>query len=173
MPDTSGTCPSDRSTKLLRYGFHGCVRSVPNNQSWQQVRACDHRIRHQMGRMLRNAEPRGNNFSTEVRRLPQSTWHHTALLTDQGRNFESEIMKEIWGRYGIEKRMSPYPPQANGQTERFNRTMNEMLSQYVGENEMDWDISLPTVLFAYRSAKHQLTASRRSKFYTVVALAYR
>ena len=81
-----------------------------------------------------------------------------SLLTDQGRNFESALLQEICRRYGIEKRStSPYHPQCNGQTERFNRTMNEMLSQYVSQNEKDWDIWLPSVLFAYRSAVHAST----------------
>ena len=80
------------------------------------------------------------------------------LLTDQGRNFESQLMLEVCRRYGIEKRStSPYHPQCNGQTERFNRTMNDMLSQYVSSKEKDWDTWLPSVLFAYRSAVHAST----------------
>lgn len=46
---------------------------------------------------------------------------------------------------------------SDGQTERFNRTMNAMLSQYVSKEQRDWDLWLPSVLFAYRSAAHSST----------------
>ena len=81
-----------------------------------------------------------------------------SLLTDQGRNFESQLMHEVCRRYGIEKKAtSPYHPQCNGQTERFNRTLNDMLSLYVSQNEKDWDSWVPSVLFASRSAVHAST----------------
>ena len=80
------------------------------------------------------------------------------MLTDQGRNFESELIKEMCARLKIDKRTtSAYHPQCNGQTERFNRTMNSMLAQYVGTSQTDWDQWLPSVLFAYRTAVHEST----------------
>ena len=80
------------------------------------------------------------------------------ILTDQGRNFESFLIKEMCVRLKIEKRTtSAYHPQCNGQTERFNRTMNNMLAQYVDKNQTDWDLWLPSVLFAYRTAVHSST----------------
>ena len=61
-------------------------------------------------------------------------------------------------RLNIDKRTtSAYHPQTNGQTERFNRTMNSMLSQYVSKNQQDWDMWIPSVLFAYRTAVHSST----------------
>lgn len=80
------------------------------------------------------------------------------MLTDQGRNFESGLIKEMCARLKIDKRTtSAYHPQCNGQTERFNRTMNSMLAQYVASNQSDWDQWLPSVLFAYRTAVHEST----------------
>ena len=52
---------------------------------------------------------------------------------------------------------SAYYPQCNGQTERFNRTMNAMFFKYVDKNQTDWDLWLPSVLFAYRTAAHSST----------------
>ena len=52
------------------------------------------------------------------------------ILTDQGRIFESQLFIEVCARLGIEKRVtSAYHPQTDGQTERFNRTLNAILSQ--------------------------------------------
>ena len=80
------------------------------------------------------------------------------MLTDQGRNFESGLIKEMCAWLKSDKRTtSAYHPQCNWQTERFNRTMNSMLAQYVDSNQTDWDQWLPSVLYAYRTAIHDST----------------
>lgn len=48
-------------------------------------------------------------------------------------------------------------PEGNGQVERFNRTLGEMLAIYCDDNPHDWDNHLPYILAAYRSAKHSST----------------
>ena len=46
-----------------------------------------------------------------------------SLLTDQGSNFESLLMREICQLFGVNKiRTSPFHPRTDGQTERANRT---------------------------------------------------
>ena len=42
--------------------------------------------------------------------------------------------------------------------ERFNRTIEEMLSKFVAENQRDWDSHLPILMMAYRSAVHETTS---------------
>ena len=76
------------------------------------------------------------------------------LLSDQGRNFMSEVVAEVCKYFGTKKiNSTSYRPQTNGFTERFNRTICEMLSSYVNDRQSDWDSFLPIVLFAYRVSR--------------------
>ena len=80
------------------------------------------------------------------------------ILTDQGPEFESELFKELCFHMGIEKiRTTPYKPSTNGCVERFHRTLNSMLAKVVQLNQRDWDERLPSVMAAYRAAKHEST----------------
>ena len=80
------------------------------------------------------------------------------LHSDQGANLNSEVITSLCKQLGIERtRTTAYHPQSNGQVERFNRTLESMLSKVVSENQKDWDIHLPKVLFAYRTSIHEST----------------
>lgn len=81
-----------------------------------------------------------------------------SLHSDQGANFTGSVMKAICVLLGINRtQTSAYHPQGNGQVERFNRTLEAMLSKVVADNQSDWDTHLPRVLFAYRTAIHEAT----------------
>jgi hypothetical protein len=47
---------------------------------------------------------------------------------------------------------TPYHPQTDGQSERTNRTLEDMLRAYVAPNNRDWDLHLPLVEFAYNDS---------------------
>ena len=80
--------------------------------------------------------------------------------TDQGRNFESTLIKEICKILGITKtRTTPYHPQSDGMIERFNRTVLNMLSAVVSDDEYNWDLHLPTLMLAYRTSRHETTGA--------------
>ena len=67
-------------------------------------------------------------------------------------------MSEINQLLGIQSlKTSPYHPQTNGITERFNKTLCTMLSMYVSKHQRDWDEPIPYVTFAYRTAVHTST----------------
>ena len=83
-----------------------------------------------------------------------------SLHTDQGRNFEAKVLKEVCQLLGVKKtRTTPYHPQSDGLVERFNRTLLDMLSMAVRDDEHDWDLLLPTLLFAYRTSCHATTGA--------------
>jgi hypothetical protein len=76
--------------------------------------------------------------------------------TDQGRQFESKVFQGLCTRLGIDKtRTSAYHPQSDGLVERFNRTLEDVLSKYVSPTQRDWDEHLPLALMAYRSSIHE------------------
>ena len=111
-----------------------------------------------MGRGLPNTKPGNQNYCFLPPQFINTFGYPDIILTDQGRNFESFLIKEMCVRLKIDKRTtSAYHPQCNGQTERFNRTMNSMLAQYVDKNQTDRDLWVPSVLFVYKTAVHSST----------------
>jgi hypothetical protein len=88
------------------------------------------------------------------------------LLTDRGSHFVNEILRSLCQELGVKHKLSTsYHPQTNGLVERFNRTLCETLAKYAGESKDDWDLYLPSTLFAYRTKRHNTT--RHEPFYLV------
>ena len=50
-------------------------------------------------------------------------------------------------------------PQSDGQTERANRTLEDMLRHFVSPSQDDWDLRLPCCDFAINNAWNQSTDS--------------
>jgi transposase InsO family protein len=77
------------------------------------------------------------------------------ILTDQGKNFQSELISELWELLDVHKsRTTPYFPSCNGNCERMMRTLQNMLSNYVNDEKNNWDEYLPLLMFAYNTATH-------------------
>ena len=77
------------------------------------------------------------------------------LISDRGKNFLSDLMNEIARILEIKKATTTaYHPRANGQTERFNKTLTVMLSMFVSKHQDDWDEYLPFVVHAYNTSIH-------------------
>ena len=79
------------------------------------------------------------------------------LHSDQGKNFESTILRQTLDAFGMTKsRTTAYHPAGDGLVERFNRSLLQMLRAYV-LHQNDWEEYLPLVLYAYRTAIHTST----------------
>ena len=82
----------------------------------------------------------------------------TYIHSDQGREFQSELLKKLSEMLQIGKtRTCPYRPQSDGLVERFNRTCLDMLAKLCDGNPADWDQHLPFVISAYNATPHAST----------------
>ena len=81
------------------------------------------------------------------------------IHTDQGAQFESQLMTELCQLWGVDKtRTTPYHPQANGMVERNNKGLGDSLrALLLGRGQGEWDILLPQLLRAYRGTPHTTT----------------
>jgi hypothetical protein len=52
---------------------------------------------------------------------------------------------------GIKLKFSPYHPQTNGKTKVVNWSLGNLLQRLVGDNNRNWNLTLPTTQFAYNS----------------------
>jgi Integrase zinc binding domain/Integrase core domain len=79
------------------------------------------------------------------------------ILSDRGTHFRNKIVDGLCQKFEIKHKLSsPYHPETNGLVERFNRTLCESLAK-VSENENEWDKHVESVLFAYRTTRHNTT----------------
>ncbi|GFV33106.1 hypothetical protein TNCV_509451 [Trichonephila clavipes] len=80
------------------------------------------------------------------------------IITDRGAVFRSRLVSSLVDLCNIDHRFTTaYHPQTNGLTERFNKTLADILSMYVDVEQKNWDEILPFVTFAYNTAKQETT----------------
>lgn len=80
------------------------------------------------------------------------------IFTDRGTNFESNLFAELCKALKIHKaRTTPFRPSANGQVERFNRTVMDAVRCFTSRSASKWDEYLPLLAGAIRSAVNRST----------------
>ena len=74
------------------------------------------------------------------------------ILTDQGKNFESSLVKELCELAGVQKlRTTPYHLETNGQCECFNQTLINMVGTLPTHAKKNWQEWVSTLVSAYNS----------------------
>ena len=80
------------------------------------------------------------------------------LHSDQGAQFESQLIAEMCKAMEIRKtRTTAYHPACNGEIERFNKTLADMLATALEGHHFDWDKQLKMACFAYNTSVHATT----------------
>ena len=80
------------------------------------------------------------------------------LFSDQGRNFESKLFEALCKILEIHKaRTSPYRPSANGQVERFNRTLMDAVRCFLGKTQNKLVQHVQQIVGAIRSSVNRST----------------
>ena len=82
----------------------------------------------------------------------------TKLHREQEADFESQIIKELCHiKRTIKSRTTKYHPLGNDTTERYNRTLLNMLRTLEEGQKKDWTKYVQSFVYAYNSAKHETT----------------
>ena len=80
------------------------------------------------------------------------------LLSDNGGQFASRYFQAVCSTLGIRNLFTTaYHPKANGQVERFNRTLLSGIRHYVAEHQRNWHEFIQPLTFAYNTHVHGTT----------------
>ena len=87
------------------------------------------------------------------------------LVTDNGPQFISNEFKDLMSEFNIQhRRVTPYHPIANGEVERFNRSLKKCIQTAISEG-INWRIALQSFLLNYRTTPHSTTGVPPSELF--------
>jgi hypothetical protein len=80
------------------------------------------------------------------------------IVSDRDSKFTSLFWKSLWSLLDTKLAMSTaFHPETDGQTERMNRTLEQMLRAYANKQQDNWDELLPYCEMAYNNSKNVST----------------
>ena len=102
------------------------------------------------------------NAAGTARLFAEHVWKHHGLsqdlVSDRGSVFVGNFFSELLTILGTKhKRSTAYHPQTDGQTERVNRVLEDMLRHYVMGigDQVNWDLYLSSAEFAINNSYHE------------------
>ncbi|CAF1418148.1 unnamed protein product [Rotaria magnacalcarata] len=80
------------------------------------------------------------------------------IITDQETHFKNELLQAVSKLAGCQHIFStPYHPQTNGQTERWNSTFATRIAKYCNTDQTNRDTFLPYIVYAYNHGIYSST----------------
>jgi hypothetical protein len=80
------------------------------------------------------------------------------MLSDEGKEFNNNLIQTLNELFGINHPVtSPYKPNTNGLTEKYNQQFIHDLRIHAENNPNDWPLWVDFVLMAYRNRQHSST----------------
>ena len=81
------------------------------------------------------------------------------LLSDNGGCFTAKFFQDVCQILNVHNSFTTtYHAQANGQVERYNRTIKAAIRSYLADHPKDWDLYSSALTFAYNCQPHSSTA---------------
>ena len=75
------------------------------------------------------------------------------VVSDRGTEFTNKFAAALFKALGTDHcKSTSFHPQSNGQTERMNRVLEDMLRHFVNPRQDDWDTLLPVLEFAINNS---------------------
>lgn len=82
----------------------------------------------------------------------------SSIVSDRDVHFTGHFWRHVFAKLSVSLNMSSGDhPQTDGQTERVNQVLEDMLRAYVSDRQTDWDSYLPLLEFAYNNRPHKVT----------------
>jgi hypothetical protein len=96
------------------------------------------------------------------------------IISDRGLQFVARFWQQLHASHGTHLiHSSAYHPQTDGQTERVNQILEDMLRACVMENQGSWDKDLPLAKFSYNNSYQESLKMAPFEVYTDVDTVHR
>ena len=80
------------------------------------------------------------------------------IHSDKGQSFENSVLEHLYNMYGVKQSTAtPYNPHGNSTCERFNCMLHDLLKTLDKEQQANWPLHLPSLVFAYNATPHSVT----------------
>jgi hypothetical protein len=174
------TCDQCQRNKSSNHKSYGLLKSLPiPERNWEQI-AIDFIVRLPktsdgydaimvcIDRLSKMAHFIPGHTTDDAKTVSKLYLEHVfrlhglpkVIVSDRDSRFTGHFWKNLHQLLGTKLAMSTaYHPQTDGQTERTNRTLEQMLRAFVNYRQDNWKELLPLIEFAYNNS-HQATTKR-------------